>query len=117
MRPAPWAGPSPGGRLDFALFEGQIGVWFGVGRARRIHSDRRAQPMNAVGLIAVWGLIALAAAVAGGFVAAMRNRDHSWWAAWCFVLPPMLLLVLFLPTRSGPPPRRPTMDEEDPEVV
>jgi hypothetical protein len=73
--------------------------------------------MNAIKVIAVWGLIAIGAAVAGGIIAAARNRDHSWWAAWCFVLPPMLIVLLILPRNAGPRPRRPTLDEEDRELV
>ncbi|MEZ5816516.1 MAG: hypothetical protein R3D44_05500 [Hyphomicrobiaceae bacterium] len=73
--------------------------------------------MNAVAVIAVWGLVSIAAAVAGGLIAAARNRDHSWWAAWCFVLPPMIIILLFLPRNTGPRPRRPSLDEEDRELV
>lgn len=73
--------------------------------------------MNAIRDIAVWGLVAIVSAVIGGLVAAARNRDHSWWAAWCFVLPPMLILLLFLPRNPGPRPRRPTLDEEDRETI
>jgi apolipoprotein N-acyltransferase len=69
--------------------------------------------MNAVQGIALWGMVALVCAVAGGFIAAAKNRDHSWWAAWCFVLPPMLLVLLMLGRQSGPRPRRPSLDEED----
>ena len=30
----------------------------------------------------------------GGVLAGVKNRDHSFWIAWCFVLPPMLLFIL-----------------------
>jgi hypothetical protein len=73
--------------------------------------------MNAVKIIALWGLVAIGAAVAAGIIAAARNRDHSWWAAWCFVLPPMLIILLLLPRNTGPRPRRPTLDEEDRGLV
>jgi hypothetical protein len=73
--------------------------------------------MNAINVIAIWGLVAISAAVAGGVIAAARNRDHSWWAAWCFVVPPMLILLLLLPRNAGPRPRRPSLDEDDREVV
>lgn len=69
--------------------------------------------MNAVTFIAIWGIVSIGSAVAAGFIAAARNRDHSWWAAWSFVLPPMLIVLLLLPTNKGPRPRRPTLDEED----
>jgi hypothetical protein len=69
--------------------------------------------MTAVTWIAVWGVIALGAAVAAGLVAAAKNRDHSWWAAWCFVVPPMLLILVLLPRNTGPRPRRPSLDDDD----
>ena len=73
--------------------------------------------MNAIKVIAIWGIIALSAAVAAGIIAAARNRDHSWWAAWCFVLPPMLIVLLLLPRNTGPRPQRPSLDEDDREVI
>jgi apolipoprotein N-acyltransferase len=69
--------------------------------------------MNAVTVIAVWGVVALVAAITAGIVAAAKNRDHSWWAAWSFVVPPMLLILVFLPRNTGPRPRRPPMDDDD----
>ena len=69
--------------------------------------------MNAVQLIALWGIVSIAAAVTAGIVAAVRNRDHSWWAAWSFVFPPMLIVLLMMPKNAGPRPRRPSLDEED----
>ncbi len=73
--------------------------------------------MNAIQAIAIWGLVAISAAVAAGIIAAARNRDHSWWAAWCFVLPPMLVVLLLLPRNTGPRPQRRSLDEEDREVI
>lgn len=73
--------------------------------------------MNAVRFIALWGLVAVGAAIAGGIIAAARNRDHSWWAAWCFVFPPMLIVLLLIPRNTGARPKRPTLDEEDRELV
>ena len=61
--------------------------------------------------IAIWGLIAIAAAVLGGLLATYKNRDYSFWAFWCFLLPPLLLLLLLFPRVPGPPPRRRTLDE------
>lgn len=63
--------------------------------------------------IAIWGLVSLVCAIAGGFLATAKNRDYSFWAAWSFILPPMLLLLLVMPRNPGPKPRRPTLDEED----
>ncbi len=69
--------------------------------------------INLAGWIAIWGLIAIAAAVLGGVLAGMKNRDHSFWIAWCLVLPPLLILVAILPKRMGERPRRPSLDEQD----
>lgn len=69
--------------------------------------------MDFVRGIAVWGLIAIAASILGGLVAGAKNRDYSFWIAWCFVLPPMLLVLLVLPRHEGQRPRRPSVDEED----
>lgn len=69
--------------------------------------------MLAVKFIVLWGMVALAAMAAAGLVATMKNRDHSFWMGWTFILPPILLVLILLPRRKGPPPRRPTLDEED----
>jgi hypothetical protein len=69
--------------------------------------------MNAVKAIAIWGILAMASAAVAGIVAAARNRDHSWWAAWSFLFPPMVILLFLLPRNAGPRPRRPSIDEED----
>jgi len=73
--------------------------------------------MNAVKYIALWGLVSVSAAVAAGILAAVRNRDHSWWAAWSFVFPPMVFVLLLLPRNKNPLPRRPSLDEEDHELI
>ena len=64
-------------------------------------------------IIAIWGLTAIAAAVLGGVLATTKNRDYSFWAFWCFLLPPLLLLLLIMPRNMGPAPRRRTLDEQD----
>ena len=71
--------------------------------------------MNAVVVISLWGILAIGASAAAGVVAAIKNRDHSWWAAWSFVLPPMLIALLFMPANKGPRPRARSFDEDDRE--
>ena len=61
--------------------------------------------------IVIWGVCALAAAILGGLIAGLKNRDYSAWIAWCFVLPPLVVLLLLLPKKQGPRPRQPTLDE------
>lgn len=68
---------------------------------------------NFVGWIAIWGLVAIGAAVLGGIVAGVKNRDYSFWIAWCLILPPMLIFLAMLPRRSGERPRRPSLDDQE----
>ena len=58
--------------------------------------------------IVIWGLAALASAVLGGVLAGVKNRDYSFWIAWCFVLPPHVLFILLLPKHQGVRPRKPS---------
>jgi len=63
--------------------------------------------------IVIWGLAAMSAAALAGFVAGWKNRDYSFWMAWCFLVPPLLIWLFFMPKRQGPRPRRPSLDEID----
>ena len=62
-------------------------------------------------VIAIWGIVAIASAIVAGIVASIKRRDHSFWAAWTFLVPPMLLILLLMPSNKGPRPRRPGIDE------
>lgn len=66
-----------------------------------------------VRIFVIWGLSAIGASILGGLLAAVKNRNIHFWIGWCFVLPPMVLIVLLLPIHRGPRPRPPTLDEED----
>jgi uncharacterized membrane protein YfcA len=61
--------------------------------------------------IAIWGVVAIICAFLGGFLASAKRRNYSFWATWSFLLPPMLLILLVMPTNKGPRPRRPSLDE------
>ena len=61
--------------------------------------------------IAIWGVVAVASAIFAGILASAKRRDHSFWAAWSFLVPPMLLLLLLMPANKGPRPRRRSLDE------
>jgi hypothetical protein len=66
-----------------------------------------------VRVIAIWGIVAVVASVLAGIVAGAKRRDHSFWAAWSFLVPPMLLILLVMPSNKGPRPRRPSIDEAE----
>lgn len=72
--------------------------------------------MSAMAWIALWGVVALVSSVAGGIIAYGKRRDHSFWAAWCFIFPPLLLFLLVLSTSAQRPPRR-RLDDEDAETA
>lgn len=63
--------------------------------------------------VVYWGLVALASAAIGGILAGIKNRDYSFWMAWCFLVPPLLVFLVWLPRRAGQRPRRRSLDEED----
>jgi MFS family permease len=63
--------------------------------------------------IVIWGLAAIVASALAGFIAGWKNRDYSYWMAWCFIFPPMVLWLLLMPKRQGTRPRRPSLDELD----
>jgi hypothetical protein len=61
--------------------------------------------------IAIWGIVAIACATLAGIVAGVKRRDVSFWIAWSFLVPPMLLLLLVMPSNKGPRLQRPSVDE------
>lgn len=69
--------------------------------------------MTAFQVIAIWGLFALLSAIAGGVLAAFKRRDHSAWAAWCFVFPPALIALILMAKNPGERPKRRSLDEDD----
>jgi hypothetical protein len=64
-----------------------------------------------VKVIAFWGIISIFSAIIAGIVAGLKRRDHSFWAAWSFLFPPMLILLLCMRPNRGPRPRRADLDE------
>jgi hypothetical protein len=69
--------------------------------------------MLAVEWIVAWGVVAILSAIIGGFIAAYKRRDVSAWAAWCFLFPPLVVVVALMSTNPGPRPRRPSFDQDD----
>jgi hypothetical protein len=64
-------------------------------------------------IIVIWSLIAVGSAVLAAVLAVIKNRDYSFWAAWSFLLPPVVLILALMPRHRGPTPRQRTLDEED----
>jgi hypothetical protein len=63
--------------------------------------------------IVLWGLIAITASIFAGLLAGVKNRDYSYWVAWSFLVPPLVLWLLFLPRYKGQRPRQPRLDDID----
>lgn len=63
--------------------------------------------------IAIWGICAVAAAALAAAFAGQKNRDYSFWMAWCFLFPPLLFWLMLLPKNPGQRPRQPRLDELD----
>lgn len=66
-----------------------------------------------VKVVAIWGTVAVASTLLALLVAGVKRRDHSFWAAWSFMFPPMLLVLLLMPANKGERPRRPSLDDEE----
>ena len=57
--------------------------------------------MSAVKIIVVWGIFAIAAAALAGVLAGVKNRDYSFWMAWSFVFPPLVLVLASFEAATG----------------
>jgi hypothetical protein len=63
--------------------------------------------------IVIWGITAIGASLLAGLFAGWKNRDYSFWMAWCFLVPPLVLWLLIMPKLAGPRPRQPKLDTLD----
>ncbi len=63
--------------------------------------------------IVVWGLSAVVGAALAAVFATQKNRDISYWMAWCFIFPPLVIWLMLMPTNKGPRPRQPRLDDLD----
>ena len=63
--------------------------------------------------IVIWGVSALAGAALAAVFAGQKNRDYSYWMAWCFLLPPLVVWLMLMPSIKGQRPRQPSLDELD----
>jgi uncharacterized membrane protein len=53
--------------------------------------------ISAVGVIAIWGCLALASGLIAALLAAYKDRSYSAWAFWSLLFPPALWLLFVLP--------------------
>lgn len=63
--------------------------------------------------IAIYGSVALLAAILGGIIAAVKRRDVSYWATVILLFPPAILILLLMQSNRGPRPRRESWDEQE----
>lgn len=68
---------------------------------------------NVMKWILVWGAIAVTAGVLGAIFAGQKNRDASSWAAWCFLCPPLIIVLMLMRKNAGPKPARKPADDLD----
>lgn len=68
----------------------------------------------AVKIIVIWGLTAIAAAVLSGILAAIKNRNVSYWMGWSFILPPMLVALVLIPSLKEPRRTQSHVHDDDP---
>jgi hypothetical protein len=54
-------------------------------------------------ILTAYMLSALVAGVAGAAISSFKNRYTGFWTAVCFLLPPAVLILFFLPKRRPAP--------------
>ena len=69
--------------------------------------------MSALQVIVLVTVTMFVCGFAAAYLAYIKNRDVSYWAAWGFIFPPAVVVLLLLAKNTGPRPRRPSLDEED----
>ncbi len=66
-----------------------------------------------VEIFVIWGVSAVVAAALAAVFAGQKNRDYSYWIAWCFLVPPLVIWLMLMPKREGPRPRQPPLDHAE----
>jgi hypothetical protein len=75
---------------------------------------RGGREMNeALYWIVGWAAVAMTSSVVAWILAAIKNRDISYWVAWTFLVPPLVIVLALMPRSQGTRPRRPTLDEQE----
>ncbi|MEM7619863.1 MAG: hypothetical protein AAF228_05290 [Pseudomonadota bacterium] len=72
--------------------------------------------MNPVAVITLAGVIMLLSALLGSIIAWTKNRSADSWGFFCFLFPPMLIILLFLSKSSKSTHRKITKDDLDEEL-
>ena len=66
-------------------------------------------------IFVIWGVSAVGAAALAAVFAGQKNRDYSYWIAWCFLFPTLVIWLMLMPKQQGPRPRQPRLDNADRE--
>ena len=66
-------------------------------------------------IFVIWGVSAVGAAALAAVFAGQKNRDYSYWIAWCLIFPPLVIWLMLMPKQQGPRPRQPRLDNADRE--
>lgn len=99
--------------IGYRLAIGWLKGAFGDPKKARLSPNWKERNVDPVAYIVISAIFMFACGVAGATLAGAKNRDVSFWAAWTFLLPPTLLILVLLRANKGPRPRRPSLDEED----
>lgn len=67
--------------------------------------------------IVIWGAVAIAAMIAAAILAGQKNRNRSFWMAWCFVLPPLVIVLALLDRAEGRPSKRRARGDDDEDEI
>lgn len=80
----------------------QLHPYAGLGRVERMAN-----------WIAIYGSVAIVAAVAAAILAGVKRRDYSFWAACTLLFPPLIVVLFLLPKNMGARPVRVPLDADD----
>lgn len=72
--------------------------------------------MDPVAMITLAGITMIVSAILGGFIAYWKNRCADRWGFFCFLFPPILLLLIFLPKSTDVKKRRIRREDFDEEL-
>lgn len=69
--------------------------------------------VHAMQWIVIWGAVSLVSAALAAVFAGQKNRNVSFWTAWCFLVPPLVIWLMLMPRNTGPRPKPKPLDDLD----